>query len=959
MLSPMSGTVKRPADASVPGFHALEGLELPQGLAERLIGAMHEAVLVFDADARAILANERAIEIAGQSFAEIGAPGAAPPFELFFDDGRELPWEERPTAVALRTGKRCSMTLGIRRGGEMLWVVFNSEPLFHEGEQRPYGVITVLTDITEHKLAEQALARSEELKGAIMGASLDAILTLSREGEIVDLNDAAVALYRTTREAAVGAPMTTFIPERERGVWEQLLDRLREDPTHLQGRRIEGAGRRSDGSEFPFEASVNSLEAGQRQFFVTFVHDITERKAAERRLADARDAALRASVVKSEFLATMSHEIRTPMNGVIGSLDLMLDSELAPELAELAQIARTAANDLLVIIDDILDLSKIEADKVESRHESIDLVAIVEGVADIVAVTARQKGIALATYIDPAIPAGVRGDARLLRQILVNLVGNAIKFTKHGEVVVCAEREPSPSSQALVRFTVGDTGPGIPPDAVATLFEPFTQVEPHSAPEQGGSGLGLAISSRLVRLMGGKLTVDSEVGRGSTFSFTLPLALGEDAVERHAPPMPLDRPLRVLIIDPSDTSAETVERYLRAWGMVPTRAARLGDGLERFAAAPATQRFDVAIVAVSPGDDAGPSLARELRARAGEDFFFVIALVEIGERLATGEDGATPGFDAVVGKPIKQARLRDALAGLQPEPEADSRPALPDAAADLTGMRVLIAEDNPVNQEVLIRQAERLGLSVEAVVNGQEVLDALERSTYEVVLMDCQMPVMDGYSAARAIRAAEQDGATRLPIVAVTANAMRDDLDRCREAGMDEFVAKPVTLGALASAIQRAVEANRRAVGGPPQPDVGASESSAPEPEPQGDGGVGGGIDRVALDALREDLGGAEALLRIVRLFLEQLDPQAEQIEHGARAGELETLARNAHRMKSSAATLGASEMAELLAELELSAADGDGAAVATLLPQFTAAVVLAREALEGVRDELDVEVAS
>src|ERR1039458_5472925 len=348
-----------------------------------------------------------------------------------------------------------------------------------------------------------ALTRSEELKSAIMAASLDAILTLTRDGEILDLNGAAEELYKTASDSIVGDHMTNYIPVRDRQVWEQLLERLREDPTHLHGRRIEGTGRRSDGSEFPFEASINSLEAGQQQFFVTFVHDITDRKASERRLADARDAALRASVVKSEFLATMSHEIRTPMNGVIGSLDLMLDSERAPELAELAQIARTAANDLLGIIDDILDLSKIEADKLESRRESFDLVAIVEGVADIVAVTAHQKGIALATFIDPEIPAGVRGDPRLLRQILVNLVGNAVKFTDRGEIVIRAERQPAPSSQALVRFSVRDTGAGVPPEAVATLFEPFTPVDASSSDQLGGSGLGLAISSRLGGLLGG------------------------------------------------------------------------------------------------------------------------------------------------------------------------------------------------------------------------------------------------------------------------------------------------------------------------------------------------------------------------------------------------------------------------------------------------------------------------
>ena len=805
-----------------------------------------------------------------------------------------------------------------------------------------------MTTARNEELAELALGRSEELKGAIVAASLDAILTLTRHGEIVDLNLAAERLYRIEREGAIGLEIMNLIPSRDRQVWEELLEALRADPSHMHGSRIEGTARRGDGTEFPFEASITSLEAGKHQFFVTFVHDISERRASERRLADARDAALRASVVKSEFLATMSHEIRTPMNGVIGSLDLMLDSQLAPELAELAQIARTAATDLLAIIDDILDLSKIEADKVERRQSNFDVVEIVEGVADIIAVTARQKGVALATYVDPELPAGVRGDARLLRQVLVNLVGNAIKFTDEGEVVIRAERQPSAATQALVRFTVRDTGSGIPPEAVATVFEPFTQVDGNAVREQSGSGLGLAISSRLVRLMGGKLAVDSEIGRGSTFSFTLPFAVPEEAAASEpvaAPGAAAGRPLRVLVFDPSDTSAETVERYLRAWGMVATRVSGADGALERFGSSAAGEGFDVAIIAASPDAGDAQELARELRARAGEQGLFVVALLDIGERIAE-RNGDNGGFDASVGKPIKQSRLYDALAGIQAErspveAEEDVE------SGSLLGMQVLIAEDNPVNQQVLLRQAQRLGLVAEAVDNGQAALDALAARSYDVVLMDCQMPIMDGYAATRRIRELEAaSGGQRLPIVAVTANAMREDFDRCRESGMDDFVAKPVTLAALANAIERAVAACRgEAVAGAPGEDAAGAD--------------GGAVDREALASLQEDLGGPEALLRIVRLFLEQLDPQATQIEAAAKGGEHETLARSAHRMRSSAATLGAMALADTLTALESAAHDGDAAACDQLAATFATDVVNTRTTFEAVLEELDVAVSA
>ncbi len=640
------------------------------------------------------------------------------------------------------------------------------------------------------------------------------------------------------------------------------------------------------------------------------------------------------------------------MNGVIGSLDLMLDSELAPELTELAQIARTAANDLLAIIDDILDLSKIEADKVEIRRESIDLVAIVEGVADIIALSAHQKNLALATYIDPEIPPGVRGDPRLLRQILVNLVGNAVKFTDRGEVVVRVERQPAPASQALVRFSVRDTGAGIPPEAVESLFEPFTQVETSASHEHGGSGLGLAISSRLVRLMGGRLAVDSEPGRGSVFSFELPLELPDEAVEEAQSPARLGPPLRVLLIDDSETSAENIERYLRAWGMVATVVAEVPAGLERLAGAPAGERFDAVIVSGSLIDGDGQELARRLRERAGEHAVFLVELQDIGERRV--ETRAAASFDAVVGKPLKQARLREALAAVGSAPGAAAHDELPKASAGLAGLARPDRRGQPGQPgRFCCVRCSGWASWPRPSTTGRRLLDALVEGIYDVVLMDCQMPVMDGYSAARAIRSSEQDGAARLPIVAVTANAMRDDFDRCVESGMDDFVAKPVTLAALAGAIERATRRSR---------DTGGVQDASDNPSAPAAGsphGAGAAIDRPALDSLRDDLGGAAALLRIVRLFLEQLDPQAEQIVREAHAGELETLARNAHRMKSSAATLGASELAELLSQLEAAAREGDAAACRGLGESFSAAVEPARAAFGALVDELDAEIAA
>jgi PAS domain S-box-containing protein len=915
-------------------------------LAESMLSAMYEGVIVFAPDGKPIYCNQRSAEITGITIADrLAMPLEEVVKTMIRDDGTPEQIDDLPSQVVLRTGKSCSLTHGLHTpDGRLVWVDINAEPIFDAAGKEMLGCCLVMRDVSRRRAAEEGLKASEEMKSSIMAASVDAILTIDIDGTIVDLNRAAERLYKTTR-AAIGDNLETFIPWRDRQVWVQILERLQSDPKHFRGRRLTGTGQRSDGSEFPLEATIDSLDASGHQLFVTFVRDVTERRAAERRLADARDAALRASVVKSEFLATMSHEIRTPMNGVIGSLDLILDSDLADDLRELATIARTSAHDLLAIIDDILDLSKIEADKLDSQAIEFDLAAIVEGVTDIVAVPARRKSLSLSCFVDPRAPSAVCGDARLLRQVLVNLVGNAVKFTDSGEVAVRAEIQSAEEGHVVVRFAVSDTGIGIPPDALEKLFEPFTQVDGSSTRAHGGTGLGLAISSRLVRLMGGQLAVDSGIGRGSVFSFSVPFEVPERATGPAYAPNPKRRPLRVLVVESSQSAAETIDRYLRAWGMVTTRVTDAAQACERFKAALERERFDVAVVAVTPGDEGAAELARELHVLAGEDAVFVIALIDIGERVAEPAAGEDQTFDAVVAKPIKQSRLYDALASVDPAAAVtETTDEASGPVTELRGLRILIAEDNPVNQQVLMRQASRLGLVANAVENGQAALDALQEGSYDAILMDCQMPVMDGYAASREIRERESKGAPRTPIVAVTANAMREDYDRCRDAGMDDFVAKPVTLAALSNAIERVVSANRRDGAGP------GSGEAVGEAAPVDDLG----IDRGALAALQEDVGGAASLARIIRLFLDQLDPQAEQIRQAASAGEHETVARTAHRMKSSSATLGATTLADVLELIESAATGGDTAQTDALTASLQPAVENARSAFEGVMEGLE-----
>ena len=445
-------------------------------LAGLLLDAMHEGVIIFDKDSRPVYCNKRWAEVTGQTLAQRQAVSDEDFVKtLVHEDGSPMLLEDLPSARVLRTGENLSLTHGRMTPSGTLWIDLSGAPLRDARTNELIGCCLVMRDVTERRATDARLRASEELKSAVMAASVDAIITIDNNGKIIDLDRAAERLYRTTREA-IGEDLEAFIPWRDRDAWMQILQRLQADPKHFRGRRLTGTGQRTDGSEFPLEATIDSLDGSGHPFIVVFIRDETEHRAAERRLADARDAALRASVVKSEFLATMSHEIRTPMNGVIGSLDLILDSDLADDLRELATIARTSAHDLLAIINDILDLSKIEADKLNSQEIEFDLAAIVEGVADVVAVPARHKGLSLSCFVDPRAPAAVRGDARLLRQVLVNLVGNAVKFTDSGEVAIrasCSRRRSARCACCSASATPGSASA----EATETLSIRFTQVD--------------------------------------------------------------------------------------------------------------------------------------------------------------------------------------------------------------------------------------------------------------------------------------------------------------------------------------------------------------------------------------------------------------------------------------------------------------------------------------------------
>jgi two-component system, sensor histidine kinase and response regulator len=559
-------------------------------------------------------------------------------------------------------------------------------------------------------------------------------------------------------------------------------------------------------------------EAGEIIGTLGVTKDITHLKETEIELAGARDAAVESSRIKSEFLANMSHEIRTPMNGVIGMTGLLLDTELTTTQREFAETIRNSADSLLTIINDILDFSKIEAGKLSFETLDFDLVDTVEGALDMFAERARFKGIELACQIPPEIPTRLRGDPGRLRQVITNLLGNGIKFTEKGEVVVSLVKEGETDEDVVVRFSIKDTGIGIPADVQNRLFQAFTQADNSTTRKFGGTGLGLAISKQLVAMMGGEIGVKSEPGKGSTFWFTA--RLGKQTGPAEPTPSIYFRDLfdlRVLVVDDNATNRQILRHQLFAWKMQKGSASNGFEALDLLrAAAKEGKPYELALLDMQMPEMDGMTLARAIKADPVIASTRLIILTSMGYT-HTQEELKAAGVEAFLVKPVKQSRLFDCLISVLgraaaehvfTKPAKDSRPDQPNSEpAPVHKVHILLAEDNVVNQKVALAQLRTLGYSADAVANGQEAVTALNQIHYDIILMDCQMPEMDGYEATRLIRQTEKgSGATwKVPvhIIAMTANAMSGDREKCLAAGMDDYLSKPVRRAELALAMAR------------------------------------------------------------------------------------------------------------------------------------------------------------
>jgi PAS domain S-box-containing protein len=822
-----------------------------------------------------------------------------------------------------RDGMRSLLALPLVREGHLLGglVIMRRE----YGAFAPDVVTMLQTFATQSVLAIhnaglfREIQRQKQYSEALVQTSPVAIATMDLEDRVVGWNPGAERLFGYSEREAIGCHVDDLIATSE--LREEVRANARQT---LAGQRIRTITRRArkDGTLVDVEvSSVPIVVDGAEVGFIAIYHDISE-------LLEARRAAEAANEAKSAFLATMSHEIRTPMNAVIGMTGLLLNTSLTEEQRDYAEVVRQSGDALLSVINDILDFSKIEAGKLELESQPFDVRECLESALDLVATRAAEKGLDLAYLLPEGAPAAIVGDVTRLRQILLNLLSNAVKFTEKGEVVlsVSARRADEAGQTYELTFAARDTGIGIPPDRLDLLFQSFSQVDTSTTRRYGGTGLGLAISQRLAEMMGGRIAVTSAVGVGSDFRFTVRAAVA-------ASPVPTRRDLtgvqpslrgkRVLVVDDNETNRRILTSHLGAWGML---ARATGSPREALAWMDADERFDLGILDMHMPEMDGVALARAIRDRAGAATPLVL-FTSLGRREARAD---SEGFAAYLHKPIKPSQLFDTLASvLADQPvHVPQRGTLrtefdPDMARRHP-LRILLAEDNVVNQKLALRLLDQMGYRADVAANGLEAIDAIERQTYDVVLMDVQMPELDGFEASREINR-RWPGTRRPRIVAMTANAMEGDRELCTAAGMDDYVAKPVRVEDLVAALERS---GRRLDG-----DAGGAATTVDGAEARPDGGVEmpdastAAVDRPRFQALARTMGGA-FVAELVDTYAEDARLLIAALRRGLTDGDVDGFRRAAHSLKSNSETLGATRLAALARDLEATARAGhlDGA---------------------------------
>ena len=698
----------------------------------------------------------------------------------------------------------------IRKDGSTLYTELNVT-LIRDAKGKPVGFSGISRDVTEKKVAEKALRESERKYRNILESIEDGYYELDFGGRFTFCNDAMARLFGTGKELLVVADYRDYVDQENREKLQEAFGNVfktgRSNPC-LQYEVIleEGLKRFVECS-----ASLRLDSQGEPVGFRGVARDITERKQAEAALAEAKERAEAATQAKSEFLANMSHEIRTPMNGILGMYNLLYDTELTQEQADFVETGKRSAESLLSVINDVLDFSKIEAGKLDIEIIDFDLRKTIAEVIALPAMQAHAKGLEFAYQIDHEVPSLLRGDPGRLRQIIVNLATNAIKFTKQGEVVLRVNAEQESEEEVSLRFAVSDTGIGISEEDQAKLFGSFQQVDASTTRKFGGTGLGLAISKRLAELMGGHIGVESAPQEGSTFWFTARFEKQRVVTTKLLPIPDSIRDKRVLIVDDSRTNLTILSGYLKAWGCSCDMALGAEMALSLMhAVVKAGAPYDLVISDMLMPDMDGAELGRRIKADPALSPIRMIMLTSQGLRGDAAEMKRI-GFSAYLTKPVRRSQLFDCLVTVLSRPPQGSVEAKRGQIVTSYSLseerrrkvRILLAEDNAINQKLALHLLDRFGFRADAVNDGLEAMRALAATDYDLVLMDVQMPEMDGFEATRQIREA-RDGVKHpgVPIIAMTAHAMKGDRTKCLNAGMDDYVSKPIQPDLLLKAIE-------------------------------------------------------------------------------------------------------------------------------------------------------------
>jgi len=802
-------------------------------------------------------------------------------------------------------------TLVAKRKNDSTFDALLSASMVPDDAGKPICMMASFMDITERKRVEQSLRESEE-KFRMVSEQSPNMVFINKQGRVVYANKKCEEIMGYTREEfySPGFDFLTIISQESKDLIKTNFC------THLKGEEVspvEYTLVTKDGKRIEAILTTRLIKYEGENAILGTVTDITERKRAEEILKKAKEEAEEANRIKSEFLANMSHEIRTPMNAIIGMTDLTLDTELTDEQRDYLNTVKEGAGALMALLNDILDLSKIEADKIELEKINFDLRLTVEGVVDTLASKASTRGLELTCMIHHQVPSLLCGDPGRLRQILVNLLENAIKFTEEGEVSVRVELKNETEDRAELLFSVKDTGIGIPRDKQKKVFESFTQANGSTTRKYGGTGLGLSISRRLVELMGGEIGVESHPGKGSHFWFTVTCDKQKESKGTHPPP-PVDiRGMQVLVVDDNQTNRSILVKMLLSFGC-QAEAVESGNEAIRALKKKTSQKtpYNLVLLDMQMPEMNGEETLKSIRNDPEIKDVLVIVLTSVGMRGDVSRLRSL-GCSGYLTKPIKQSQLFDTIVtvlGLQ-NAIAEKKPVSivtrhTIAEQKRRAIRILLAEDNPMNRKLAVTILKRAGYYVDAVENGRRAVEALNSQPYHLILMDVQMPEMNGFEATSAIRNKDSE-IKRIPIVAMTAHAMKGDKQRCFKAGMDDYLPKPIEPQKLFEIIEKWTKSSGLK-------DLSSDKIKSKKVYQIND-------PPIELESALDRFGGDKELFwEMVDEFLISVPSQLKTLEQSIHKKDTKEVEREAHSLKGAAANLGAKRIADLSFKLEITA---------------------------------------